>query len=146
MEILGDIKDNLTGMATSLENIENKDCKWENLNQRQDLYSSANFGGGWNFLEGDFYVPISIPYSEVRVLGARAELEATYSEHGAFFFINEVNCGPIPSGKSNIYEFSEDCINSLVSGKNVLKIQVPSNSFAEIHTVWLEMEVKPANC
>jgi len=125
-----------------------RECQTDRFNQ---VEHNLDFGGsfgccGFHDVSKPFQLPTNIPYRNVTALSGRIVGECTHSDSNCRFKINEIDCGIIIRNQRGIYEFSENCINAIVSGANNLTISVPSNGNGFIESYYIESEIISSNC
>ena len=136
------IMDKLTQIAISLQNIENKECKWERINQEVGEMGEP--------LPERIVLPRDIAYSTLRVINAafyggcsiRDLPYVGYCE----LSVNNQKCLQIHPPTTGY--FNLDCLNLFKDGINIVTFTGNSSGNVEAapRKLFIEMEVKPKDC
>jgi len=124
-----------------------KECKWEKLNQQIGIGSPYTF-----------VLIENMPYEEVRVISAKGQIDC-WGE-SCDYLINDKICASassdnvpsIPQGSSWVLWGTIDfCTDAFKEGLNTVSVNVDGEiqsdfQLSSLNRLYLEMEIKPANC
>ncbi len=143
------ISDKLSQIASSLKNIENKECKWEKMNYvGEGLYT----GGIRNEEQKDIFIlpGNSVAYKDLKFKKLGIAWTGYLGATGCHCIlrINNNRCYEIFSVNNNELNFkdlSNECLSYLKEGTNTYSITC-SEGAMRLRKISVEMEVLPANC
>lgn len=118
-----------------------KECKWGNITKviNVDISDVDTYA---------FILPIDTEYNEIKfvnmILNIRSAGSGGSYWQGCYFYLNGERCGEATAGKIGTDFIS--CPQLLKHGTNILSITPSSHRVCSIRDMYLEMQVKPANC
>ena len=142
--LLQQIIQKLEEIKVAIENIQitvpEKECKWEKLNQiiTEDDILTETFCDDECQQKIFFYLPKGdISYEDIKVVSAKGIVTCPPGIQVCEYYINDIKCASTYINSANLgIDF---CTDAFKSGMNEI-------TGGQIHRLYLEVEVKPANC
>jgi len=150
--LLEKMNDNLISIFSVLEETANKECEWETVNQGNWALPSIGFDNQnspeYRDWEQRIQVPEGILYEEINVVSGRIRGDCRNGNLDCEVVINGVSCLNIPSETSDtlVFELPDACLNEFVAGDNSIIMRTPPFERGFIRGMFLETQIKPANC
>jgi len=140
---LGEIRDAITNNSPS-----ESECEFEKLNEKYNPIRFPVQGQQQWFTDSDrlIQIPKHDLYDEVLVTEGIIQLSCSIFGGHCRFLVNNNSClNFTESVFDQFIDLPQSCINHFVKGNNIITLE-EFNADGTVRELYLELEVKPANC